>query len=240
MTAVPTTTETLVVSEIFGPTVQGEGPSLGRRASFIRLGGCNLSCSWCDTPYTWDSARHDLRTELARLPVDQIAARALADAPGLVVITGGEPLLHQTKPGWTTLLDTLTAAGVDIEVETNGTQAPTEATTGAVTRFNASPKLTHAGDPEPARINPEAITTLHATGKAVYKFVCRTPEDVQEAARHTTAWGVPPHLVWIMPEGTTPAALGAHLAEIADPAVTAGFNVTTRLHVLAWGDERAR
>ena len=43
---------TLVVAEVFGPTVQGEGPSAGRRASFIRLGGCNLHCDWCDTKFT--------------------------------------------------------------------------------------------------------------------------------------------------------------------------------------------
>lgn len=235
-----TTTATLVVAEVFGPTVQGEGPSLGRRASFIRLGGCNLSCTWCDTPYTWDADRFDLRTELARVPVDQLAVRTLAGGPGLVVITGGEPLLHQTQPGWDALLDTLTAADVDIEVETNGTRAPTAATTCAVTRFNVSPKLAHAGDPEPARISPGVIAELRTTGKAVFKFVCRTPADVEETGRYTTAWRIPPSRVWVMPEGTTPATLGEHLAAIADPAIAAGFNVTTRLHVLAWGDERAR
>ena len=44
----------LAVSEIFGPTHQGEGPSTGRLCGFVRLARCNLSCLWCDTPYTWD------------------------------------------------------------------------------------------------------------------------------------------------------------------------------------------
>ena len=44
----------LTVSEIFGPTFQGEGPFTGRAAVFLRLGRCNLDCKWCDTPYTWD------------------------------------------------------------------------------------------------------------------------------------------------------------------------------------------
>src|SRR5437764_321458 len=46
------TRDTLVVSEVFGPTAQGEGPALGRRCGFVRLGGCNLSCSWCFAPDT--------------------------------------------------------------------------------------------------------------------------------------------------------------------------------------------
>ena len=49
----------LVVAEVFGPTFQGEGPSTGQRAGFVRLGRCNLDCSWCDTPYTWDWERFD-------------------------------------------------------------------------------------------------------------------------------------------------------------------------------------
>lgn len=231
---------TLVVAEVFGPTVQGEGFSLGRRASFIRLGGCDLHCTWCDTPYTWDASRHDLRAELTRLPAHELAERALRGDPGIVVITGGEPLLHQLQPGWAALLAHLTAAGVEIEVETNGTIAPTAVTAAAVHRFNVSPKLAHAGDPEGRRIRPDAIAALHATGRACFKFVCATPGDVEEAAAHTAAWGLPPHAVWVMPEGTDPGTLDAHLHAIADPAIRRGFNLTTRLHVHAWGDERAR
>jgi 7-carboxy-7-deazaguanine synthase len=234
------TTPTLVVSEVFGPTVQGEGPSTGRRASFIRLGGCNLHCTWCDTPYTWDASRHDLRTELTRTPVPDLLTRTLVGAPQMVVLTGGEPLLHQHQTGWADLLAALTSAGVEVEVETNGTIAPTPATTAAVTRFNVSPKLAHAGDPEAARIRPNAIAALHDTGRAAFKFVCATKTDVDEAAAHATAWGLPPAAVWVMPEGTDQATLANHLIAIADPAIGHGFNLTTRLHVHAWGNERAR
>ncbi|WP_328427892.1 7-carboxy-7-deazaguanine synthase QueE [Streptomyces sp. NBC_00443] len=122
---VDTSATTLVVAEVFGCTVQGEGPSCGRRCSFIRLGGCNLACKWCDTPETWDGRRFDLRQTLTRTPVEEIVARALVGAPGLVVITGGEPLLHQRQRAWDDLLVRLAAAGVEIEVETNGTIPPT-------------------------------------------------------------------------------------------------------------------
>ena len=48
---------TLRVAEVFGPTFQGEGPSAGRRAAFIRLSGCGVGCTWCDEPQTWDWSR---------------------------------------------------------------------------------------------------------------------------------------------------------------------------------------
>jgi organic radical activating enzyme len=230
----------LVVAEVFGPTVQGEGPSTGRRASFIRLGACNLHCTWCDTPYTWDASRFDLRKQLKRMPVDEIVARALEGNPAIVVITGGEPLLHQRRPGWLALLDQLTEAGVEIEVETNGTIAPTPETVWRVSRFNVSPKLAHAGDPEEARIRPDALQALVKTGRAAFKFVCATDTDVDEVAEVAARLGLPARMVWVMPEGTNTADLCEHLAAIADPAIAAGFNLTTRLHVHAWGNERAR
>ncbi|MGW2936061.1 7-carboxy-7-deazaguanine synthase QueE [Streptomyces sp. NPDC001156] len=235
-----TGTPTLVVAEVFSHTVQGEGPSTGRRASFIRLGGCNLSCTFCDTPYTWDASRFDLRTELTRQPVEDLAARALQGAPAIVVITGGEPLMHQRQTGWAALLDRLAAAGVEIEVETNGTLAPTPYTGQRVSRFNVSPKLAHAGDPLSMRIRPAALLALAATGRAVFKFVCATEQDVAEAADAVAGLGIDPAHVWVMPEGTDTTSLSEHLAVIADPAIAAGFNLTHRLHVLAWGNERAR
>src|SRR4051794_5963800 len=90
-----TTGASLVVSEIFGPTWQGEGPSLGRRCGFVRLGRCNLACTWCDTPYTWDWERFDPAVELRRTPVDDILSQLDAMDVDMVVISGGEPMLQQ-------------------------------------------------------------------------------------------------------------------------------------------------
>lgn len=239
-TYAPSTTDTLVVSEVFGPTIQGEGPTVGRRAGFIRLGGCNLACSWCDTAYTWDAARHDLRDELHRNRVPAIVNRALHGNPGLVVITGGEPMLHQQQPGWTALLRALTAAGVDIEIETNGTTAPTPDTIAHRVRYNVSPKLAHSGDPLNRRIRPAALAALVDTGRAIFKFVCASPADVDEAVELCVRYGIPPRTVWISPEGTTVAAVLRHTTLITDRTIEHGANLGTRLHVLAWGDERGR
>lgn len=91
-------------------TLQGEGFHQGRAAYFIRLGGCDVGCVWCDVKESWDESAHP------KLNVTDIVSEA-AKFPGrLAVITGGEPLLHQ--------LDTLTAAlqaqGFETNIETSG------------------------------------------------------------------------------------------------------------------------
>lgn len=237
------TAPSLVVSEVFGPTIQGEGPALGRRAAFVRLGGCNLACSWCDTPYTWDASLYDLRAELQRRPITDVLAQVRATGARLVVITGGEPLLHQGQPGWDALLSTLsTLDGVDIEVETNGTLAPTGITRAAA-HFNVSPKLAHSGDSAEKRIRPVALAAfagLAHTNRAAFKFVLQTPGDVAEVQELVATYRIPADRVWVMAEGITAAQILDGTRAIAEPAIAAGFNVTTRLHTLIWGQERAR
>lgn len=227
----------LAVSEVFTNTVQGEGPSLGRVASFIRLGGCNLHCTWCDTPYTWDASRYDLREQIGYRPVDDIAEQVNTAGAGRTVVTGGEPLLHQNRLAWARLLNLLDG---QIEVETNGTQAPNEVTVAYVDQFNVSPKLAHAGDPVGARIKLDALRALRDTRRAAFKFVAATPGDLDEIDGLITAAGIPGSMVWVMAEGTTPRDIVARTAQLADHVVSRRWNLTTRLHVLAWGDERGR
>lgn len=227
------TAATLVLSETF-LTVQGEGPSAGRRATFIRLGGCNLRCNFCDTAYTWDASLYDLRAEMTRTSVDEILDQVRRNGTGLTVITGGEPLLHQTQPGWDQLLTGLPG---DVEIETNGTVAPTARTAGRC-RFVVSPKLAHSGDPLAARIRPEALHALAATGRAVFKFVVLDVGDLDAVDAIARQVGVPAGDVWIMPEGTTAATVLRRSRLIVDDTVARGWNFSSRLHVLLWGSER--
>lgn len=229
----------LVVSEIFGPTISGEGPTLGQRCGFLRLMGCNLSCSWCDTPYTWDGGRFNLAAEGRRMSWAQIVDELIAMNVGMVIISGGEPLLHQNQRAWELILRALAGAGIGVEIETNGTRIPNRVSRDGISHFTVSPKLAHAGMSEEQRIVPEAIGAFRLLmDRASFKFVCATPDDVDEVVRWTKILNIPRSRVWIMPEGVTSAALCDHLAVITDPAVAAGFNVTTRLHIHVWGDAR--
>ncbi|AQG78667.1 7-carboxy-7-deazaguanine synthase QueE [Spirosoma montaniterrae] len=119
-------TNTLPVMEAFY-TLQGEGVHTGRAAYFIRLGGCDVGCHWCDVKESWDVNAHPHHT------VDNIVAGAL-DYPGrLAVITGGEPLMHDL----TNLTAALQTAGFQTNIETSGV---CEAVTGSWDWICFSPK----------------------------------------------------------------------------------------------------
>jgi 7-carboxy-7-deazaguanine synthase len=91
-------------------TIQGEGYYQGRAAYFIRLGGCDVGCVWCDVKDSWDADRHP------RYTVEQIVDAAAQHPGRLAVITGGEPLMHNCE----TLTDALHARGFTTNIETSG------------------------------------------------------------------------------------------------------------------------
>ncbi|WP_240965616.1 7-carboxy-7-deazaguanine synthase QueE [Streptomyces zingiberis] len=220
--------------------VQGEGPSLGRCCAFVRLGGCNLGCTWCDTPYTWDwtgssdsGKAWDPRAELHAMPWQEVARRLRAFAVPLIVVSGGEPLNQQRR--LVPLLRDLTGSGHQVEIETNGTVVPAPEVT-AMVRFNVSPKLAHSGEPEARRIVPEALSALAAVPGTAFKFVCRGPEDLDEVTTVTAHLGRSP--VWIMPVARSRQELDRNLASLGDAVVARGWNLTTRLHISIWGDRR--
>ena len=86
----------LRVNEIFGQTFQGEGQTMGKLSAFVRLSGCNLTCVWCDTPYTWDwkgqnGKVYNAKDETVGLTIDQIVGQITENIQlpkgGHVVIT---------------------------------------------------------------------------------------------------------------------------------------------------------
>ncbi len=91
-------------------TIQGEGFNTGRAAYFIRLGGCDVGCHWCDVKESWDADAHP------RQAVPALVAAVLEHPGRNVVITGGEPLMHDCGP----LTAALQAAGCQTWIETSG------------------------------------------------------------------------------------------------------------------------
>ena len=92
-------------------TLQGEGVYAGQAAYFIRLGGCDVGCTWCDVKESWDAAAHPLLT------VQAIVAEAIRHPARIAVITGGEPAMHDLGP----LTSALHSAGFRTHIETSGT-----------------------------------------------------------------------------------------------------------------------
>lgn len=224
----------LAVSEIFGPTFQGEGPSMGRRCSFLRLSGCNLRCSWCDTPYTWDWSRYDVAAERTLLDVDAILDALASHGTDMLVVSGGEPLLQQRR--LLPLLVALRDRSMRVEVETAGTVVPAADVVSRVAQFNVSPKLTNSGNVVSRRYRPAVLDALQATGRAVWKFVAVSPVDLDEIGDLVARHRLSP--VYVMPEGTTAEVITARMRELADPVLARGWNLSTRLHVLLYGNRR--
>lgn len=104
------------VIETFGPTIQGEGPYAGRVCHFLRLGGCDYRCSWCDTPYAVDPAQVRMADDLTEGEIVE-ELEALDPAP-MLVISGGNPALHRLDP----LMDRLETRYGVIAVETQGSR----------------------------------------------------------------------------------------------------------------------
>lgn len=104
-----TTTKVLPVMEYFY-TIQGEGFHQGRAAYFIRLGGCDVGCVWCDVKESWDASIHP------KISVDELISNVQKTAAQMVVITGGEPLMHQLD----FLTKKLQEKGLETNIETSG------------------------------------------------------------------------------------------------------------------------
>jgi len=218
----------LAVSELFGPTIQGEGPLAGWPAIFLRTMGCNLTCSWCDTPYTWDARRFDLAAEVRRMTVDEVVAGVTGRGPHLLVVTGGEPLLQQ--PVLQAVVDAL--SGRRVQVETAGTIIPQL----RGVEYVVSLKLDHSRNALAARYVPAAIDAFAGLPVLAWKFVLRDPSDYEEVdwlvARHQLA------PVYVMPEGVDRYMLAARMRRLLPGAIERGYAVTPRLHIEAWGNTR--
>jgi 7-carboxy-7-deazaguanine synthase len=229
------------VSELFGPTIQGEGPSTGVPAVFVRLWGCNLDCAWCDTPFTWDvtgklGTAYDRTAESTTRTAEDVWAEvvALGGRARLLVITGGEPMLQPVAV--LELAQRAVEAGWRVEVETNGTRPPLD--TLAI-NYRVSPKLTHA-DTTKDPIRAERLAEYARHPGTAFKFVATTASDLDEVDAICLEADIPAEQVWVMPEGVDRAALEDHAAALVEHVIDRGWHLSTRLHVLLWGNERGR
>ncbi|MCJ2183897.1 7-carboxy-7-deazaguanine synthase QueE [Novosphingobium sp. 1949] len=233
--------------EIFA-SLQGEGASVGRPSTFVRLSRCNLACHWCDTAYTWrftgDNRPHtdDLafprEDNQVKLNEAEVAARVAALAPDRLVLTGGEPLLQGAALArMVTALKALRPE-FHVEIETNGSVAAPAALDPLIDQFNVSPKLAHSGNPASLALVPERLAAYAADPRAFFKFVIAEASDVAQVLDLVATHAIAPGRVYLMPEGRDSATLWSRARWMGDLCAANGFNFTDRLHIHLWGDTR--
>ena len=257
--AVDTHGDALPINELFA-SLQGEGVLAGQPSTFVRTSGCNLRCWFCDSYHTsWEPTG-------AWLDVDEIVASVADRTPDHVVLTGGEPLIHD---GVADLLSALDDRGYHLTVETNGTVVPPADT--PIDLASVSPKLassTPTADRPPAGVEPsesavgddeidrwsetheaeridrDALATLVDRYETQLKFVVTGPDDLPEIEslvadvreRLEDSTGLPDDRVLLMPEGQTRERLAKTRRVVADLALEHGYRYTPRLHVDLWND----
>ncbi|HKX00584.1 MAG TPA: 7-carboxy-7-deazaguanine synthase QueE [Bryobacteraceae bacterium] len=221
----------MFIAEIFH-SLQGEGSLIGVPSIFIRSSGCNLRCSWCDTPYTsW-------QPEGQHLSLDAILAQVAAYPSRHVVVTGGEPMI---APEIVPLTEQLRARGLHITIETAGTVAAPV----ACDLMSISPKLANstpegpwAAQHERLRYQPAVLRELLAKYDYQLKFVVARPEDLAEIHHIVAETHADRGKVILMPEGVEPGVLRERGAWLAETAKRDGFRFTPRLHIELWGNRR--
>ncbi len=229
----------LPISESF-TSLQGEGKLAGVPSHFIRLGGCNLRCAWCDTPYaSWtpDGEAQDVKA---------LVAACVASGAKHVVVTGGEPMIFKHLD---VLCDGLRAQGRHITIETAGTVSRAV----ACNLMSISPKLANStprNDPrdpsgewtalhEARRINVPALQALiDEYAERQLKFVVADPADLREIdllLSRLAGWNKED--VLLMPEGVVPPKPET-TDWIVRECVARGWRYCPRLHIQLFGNVR--
>lgn len=238
----------LFISEIFGPTIQGEGSTAGRNAYFLRTFGCHLHCKFCDTAYTWrfsDTFEHNSgivynkSQEMHEISIEGLADKLIVAGTGRLVITGGEPLLQQEN--LIRLLKIMLSKNPmdmpSIEVETSGSIKPQNAWEYFNPQFNVSPKLSSSGNNTNVSVRYD-ILKLFVEYDAIFKFVVVDKSDISEILNVVNEVKIPNDKIWLMAEGATTNDQLRNMTNVVQLAIENGFNFSPRVHTLIWGNKR--
>jgi len=221
----------LKIAELFY-SLQGEGSLIGTPSFFIRTSGCNLRCSWCDTPYTsW-------QPEGSEMSIEAICQEMQRHPAHHVVVTGGEPMI---APEIIALTERLRELGKHITVETAGTVFKPV----ACDLMSISPKLSNstpegawAAQHERLRLQTQVLKRLMASYEYQLKFVIAAREDLGELKTLVAALDAPVERVILMPEGIDPERLRERALWLAEICKQEGFRFSPRLHVDLYGNRR--
>jgi len=227
--------KTIPISEIFGPTLQGEGPLIGHPSVFVRVGGCDYRCRWCDTLY---AVLPEYKHEWEKLDAGQILQKVLlltANKPILVTLTGGNPALYDFAP----LLEMGHARGLTFALETQGSIAKPWFTN--LDHLVLSPKGPSSGMQNDWDAVRACLNAAGDTTQTALKFVVFDEEDYQFARRGRELFPGVSHYLQL---GTDPNAKST-FGEKADWLLRRVMEddwhnaiILPQMHVMLWGQKR--
>jgi 7-carboxy-7-deazaguanine synthase len=228
----------MFISEIFY-SVQGEGSLMGVPSVFVRTSGCNLRCSWCDTPYaSW-------KPEGTKMSVNEILSEIKNYPAQHIVLTGGEPMIAKEIH---TLAAELRNLEKHITIETAATILPN----GIVCDLaSLSPKLAHSTPSEESagawskkheqvRLQPDVIKAWVNQCDYQLKFVINSEIDLTEihSLLEKIDRKIPPHKILLMPEGIDIDRLKKNAFTVSETCKTYGYRYCPRLHIDLYGNKR--
>jgi 7-carboxy-7-deazaguanine synthase len=228
----------MLISEIFY-SLQGEGELTGLPSVFVRTSGCNLRCTWCDTPYaSWNP-------EGTQQSIEAIVAEMQRHPTRHVVLTGGEPMI---APQIRELAAELKLLGYHVTIETAATVAPDGI---ACDLASLSPKLLNSAPDgvqhatwrkkhEATRWQPDVVRAWVDNYTYQFKFVVAQPADVDELEGmiEKLARDIPRHKVLLMPEGITMEVLRSRAPWLSELCKSRGYRYAHRLQIELYGNKR--
>lgn len=235
------------VLEIFGPTIQGEGMVVGRKTMFVRTAGCDYSCAWCDSAFTWDgSAKEDIE----RLTADDIIDRLIeegGDRFDHVTISGGNPALLKNLHE---LIQPLHERGIEVALETQGSRWQDWFVD--IDDLTISPKPPSSLMTTNWDVLDDIIQRLQEQGRSSHvslKVVIFNDEDLTYAETVHQRYPDVPFFLQVGNDDLVeekPGSLASHLLDQYEwliDKVTASKNlnhvrVLPQVHALVWGNKR--
>lgn len=226
----------LKVSEFYMDTIQGEGIYTGYPAAFLRLQGCHVGCSFCDTKEVWREGNPYTFDELFKIIEESGLVEKLHKKNHHLVITGGSPLLQQDTLKqffyeWLQRYDTFPF----VEIENEATIIPSPDFVYYISCWNNSPKLALSGVSFKNRYKILAIGTVSELPDSWFKFVVSNDNDWEEIeVGFLQPQLIKKHQIILMPKGATRLEIQQNQQIVVNMAIENGVRYTTREHIVLW------
>jgi organic radical activating enzyme len=236
----------LRISEFFWDTIQGEGIYIGQPAAFLRLQGCTLNCSYCDTEKVWKIGSPYTFKELFELIDHSLGFITALKAGQHLIISGGSPLLQQERlANFLVEFDSRYKFTPFIEIENECIIKPIHwlSISNIIHCWNNSPKLASSGIPLEKRYNADIIRYMASLQNSWFKFVMFYKDD--EDWNEIEELYLKPKLIRkdqiiLMPGGATKKEIKRNRAEVIETAIKHNVRYISREHIILWGNKVGR